>query len=189
MKGLDGRVALVTGGGSEVGRAIALALAARGVKVVVTGRNERALGETVGEIAYGGGKARHVVADVRNGAEFAVAAERAIEVFGGLDIVVVNAEGPEELGAHQVAFEAGAQRGISRLLATVSASSSEQGEIVGLVRKAAPGLFARHATSNAIVWDDTDDVGAVAASLCSAAGEGITGQAIWVGSGSRFAIG
>ena len=48
MSGLDGKVALVTGGGKAIGRAIALALAARGVRVVVMGRTERALGETVG---------------------------------------------------------------------------------------------------------------------------------------------
>ena len=43
---LTGRSALVTGGGKGIGRAIALALSARGVKVVVTGRDEKALGET-----------------------------------------------------------------------------------------------------------------------------------------------
>ena len=47
MHELHGKVALVTGGGEDVGRAIALALAARGVRVVITGREERALGETV----------------------------------------------------------------------------------------------------------------------------------------------
>ena len=86
--GLDGKVALVTGGGDPLGRAAALALAARGVSVVVVGANERMLGETVGEIAYGGGKARHVV--MATGADPSVAIERAVEVFGGIDLVVVD---------------------------------------------------------------------------------------------------
>lgn len=78
----------MTGGGDPVGRAVALALAARGVRVVVAGRGEKALGETVGEIVYGGGKARHVVADARDPAQIGVAVDRANDVFGGLDIVV-----------------------------------------------------------------------------------------------------
>jgi NAD(P)-dependent dehydrogenase (short-subunit alcohol dehydrogenase family) len=88
MKDLHGRVALVTGADEDVGKAVALALAARGARVVVMGRDERALAETVGEIACGGGKARHVAGDVRDPKHVAAAVERATEVFGGLDIVV-----------------------------------------------------------------------------------------------------
>jgi NAD(P)-dependent dehydrogenase (short-subunit alcohol dehydrogenase family) len=89
IDGLAGKVALVGEGGDLLGRSVALALAARGVSVVVTGRVERALGETVGEIVSGGGKARHVVADPeREDAGAAVA--RALDVFGGLDLVVAT---------------------------------------------------------------------------------------------------
>ncbi len=82
MRTLEGKTALVTGGGKGIGRAIALALSARGVRVVVTGRQERALGETVGEIAHGGGKARHLAGDVRDPAHLAAAVARAHDVFG-----------------------------------------------------------------------------------------------------------
>lgn len=84
MKTLDGRVAVVHDGGSDVGRAVALALSARGARIVVSGPEEKRLGETVGEIAYGGGKARHVVGDLSAGAA------RAREVFGAVDLAVAG---------------------------------------------------------------------------------------------------
>jgi 3-oxoacyl-[acyl-carrier protein] reductase len=88
---LEGQVALVTGGGKGIGRAIALHLAARGAKLVITGREERALAHVVGEIAYGGGKARHVAGDVRDHGHLAEAVQRCTEELGGLHIVVANA--------------------------------------------------------------------------------------------------
>lgn len=105
---LEEKTALVTGGGKGLGRAVALALAARGVRVVITGREERSLGETVGEIANGGGKARHLKGDVRNSAHLDEAVARAIDVFGSLDIVVANAgvSGRIELGGDLSSAEA-----------------------------------------------------------------------------------
>lgn len=79
---LEGKVAIVEDGGSELGRAIALALAARGVSIVVCGPVEKSLGETVGYVAFSGGKARHVVGSIDD------AAARAREVFGRVDIVI-----------------------------------------------------------------------------------------------------
>lgn len=88
---LADKVAWVTGGSRGIGRAIAVHLAGAGAKVVVTGRSERGLGETVGEIAYQGGKAVHLVADVRDAKAMKAAAAHAKATFGGLDIVVANA--------------------------------------------------------------------------------------------------
>jgi NAD(P)-dependent dehydrogenase (short-subunit alcohol dehydrogenase family) len=79
---LEGQVAVVEDGGSELGRAIALALSAHGVSVVICGDVEKPLGETVGHVVYAGGKARHVVGSVDD------AAARAREVFGRVDIVI-----------------------------------------------------------------------------------------------------
>jgi NAD(P)-dependent dehydrogenase (short-subunit alcohol dehydrogenase family) len=90
-RSLDGQGAIVTGGGKGIGRAIALELSAGGARVLVTGRDERALGETVGEIAHGGGHARHLVGDVREERHARAAAAKAIEMWGRLDVVVANA--------------------------------------------------------------------------------------------------
>ncbi|HXI20674.1 MAG TPA: SDR family NAD(P)-dependent oxidoreductase, partial [Gemmatimonadales bacterium] len=63
MVALAGKVALVTGGGSGIGRASAVALAGQGVRVVVAGRRPDSLAETVREIESGGGYATAVVGD------------------------------------------------------------------------------------------------------------------------------
>ncbi len=88
---LDGQVALVTGGGKGIGRAIGLELAGRGARVLVTGRAERELGEAVGEIVHAGGQARHLAGDVRDPAHARAAVARAVETWGRLDMVVANA--------------------------------------------------------------------------------------------------
>jgi NAD(P)-dependent dehydrogenase (short-subunit alcohol dehydrogenase family) len=87
---LEGHVAVIEDGGSELGRAVALALSARGVSIVVCGPVEKALGDTVGHVVYAGGKARHVVGSVDD------AKARAREVFGRVDLVL-DAERVAEL--------------------------------------------------------------------------------------------
>jgi NAD(P)-dependent dehydrogenase (short-subunit alcohol dehydrogenase family) len=79
---LDGKVAVIEDGGSEIGRAVALALSARGVSIVVCGPVEKPLGDTVGYVVFAGGKARHVVGSVDDGTA------RAKEVFGRVDLVL-----------------------------------------------------------------------------------------------------
>ncbi len=88
---LEGQVALVTGGGAGIGRAIALELSGRGARVLVMGRRERPLGETVGEIVHAGGEGRHLAGDVRDPAQVRAAVARARETWGRLDVVVANA--------------------------------------------------------------------------------------------------
>ena len=61
----DGKVAIVTGGGSGLGRAMAVELARLGAAIVVAGRRQEALDETVGLIATGGGQALAQPTDVR----------------------------------------------------------------------------------------------------------------------------
>lgn len=85
------RTALVTGGGSGLGRAMALAFAAEGANVVVAGRTEGPLKETVGLIEDAGGTAIAVTADVSRSADLAALVGATVERFGSLDVAVNNA--------------------------------------------------------------------------------------------------
>ncbi|WP_371529313.1 SDR family oxidoreductase [Streptomyces sp. NBC_01283] len=86
-----GRTALVTGGGSGLGRAMALAFAAEGANVVVAGRTEVPLKETVGLIEEAGGTALAVTADVSRSEDLAALVDATVERFGSLDVAVNNA--------------------------------------------------------------------------------------------------
>ncbi|MFF7276512.1 glucose 1-dehydrogenase [Streptomyces griseorubiginosus] len=86
-----GRTALVTGAGSGIGRAIALAFAAEGAHVVVTGRRGEPLAQTVRLIEEAGGKALAVTADVVRDAEIEAVVAAAVDRFGALDVAVNNA--------------------------------------------------------------------------------------------------
>ncbi|MDA2813644.1 glucose 1-dehydrogenase [Nocardiopsis sp. RSe5-2] len=86
-----GRTALVTGGGRNIGRAIALAFARRGASVVVAGRSEGPLKETVRLIEAGGGTASAVTADVTRPEDARRMVAEAAERHGGLHIAVNNA--------------------------------------------------------------------------------------------------
>ena len=88
---LDGRVAIVTGGGRGVGRGIALALAGAGAAVVVCGRTAEPLDETVQDIGARGGRAAAIVADVTIPDDVDAGIALACERFGGVDILVNNA--------------------------------------------------------------------------------------------------
>jgi 3-oxoacyl-[acyl-carrier protein] reductase len=87
-----GKVALVTGAGKNIGRRIALDLAARGASVVVNGRGDRdAVDEVVGAINAEGGQAIGILADVSDPDATACMVADAVAAFGGIDILVSNA--------------------------------------------------------------------------------------------------
>lgn len=90
-KQFAGKTALVTGGGSGIGRATALALAAEGALVSVAGRKLEPLQETVRMIEAAGGSARAVVADMADESAVQAAVEAAIGNAGRLDVAVNNA--------------------------------------------------------------------------------------------------
>jgi NAD(P)-dependent dehydrogenase (short-subunit alcohol dehydrogenase family) len=89
---LEGKVALVTGAGQGVGRGIALALASAGAGVVVFERNADTGARTVGEIEERGSEAIAVVGDVRVRDDCEAAVAAAVERFGGVDVLVNNAQ-------------------------------------------------------------------------------------------------
>src|SRR5207248_11673670 len=91
-KELEGKVAIVTGAGRNIGRGIALALADGGAAVVVNARANRKETEAVaGEIARAGGKALAVTGDVADADAVDRMVAAAAEKFGRIDILVNNA--------------------------------------------------------------------------------------------------
>src|SRR5688500_8524771 len=88
---LDGKVALITGGGSGVGAASARRMAAEGAAVVILGRTESRLHAVAEEITRAGGKALALRCDVAHEDEVDRATAAAVERFGRLDTVVANA--------------------------------------------------------------------------------------------------
>jgi 3-oxoacyl-[acyl-carrier protein] reductase len=88
----EGRVALVTGSGRNIGRTIALTLAGEGANVVVNARSNRQEAETVAEEARAlGVKALPLLADVGNREQLEGLLETALDEFGRIDMVVNNA--------------------------------------------------------------------------------------------------
>ena len=89
---LENKVALVTGASRDVGRQIALTLAAEGAKVAVNYESsEAAAQEVVAEIVAAGGMARAWKADIGNEAETKAMVDDIVAAFGGIDIVINNA--------------------------------------------------------------------------------------------------
>lgn len=88
---LTDKVAIVTGASRGIGRAIALALAAQGAKVVASARNGEALDNLVAEIKGQGGEATAVVGDVAVSTDAARLIEQAVDAYGQVDILVNNA--------------------------------------------------------------------------------------------------
>jgi len=88
---LEGKVAIITGGGSGIGRGICLRYAQEGARVVVADLNAGAASAVADEITSSDGEAISVSVDVRRQDQVQVLVDRAVESFGGVDILVNNA--------------------------------------------------------------------------------------------------
>jgi 2-deoxy-D-gluconate 3-dehydrogenase len=88
---LEGKVAIVTGGGSGIGRHIAVTYARAGADVVVCGRRLSQLEDTVEEIRVEGRRGLAIQTDVRRPGEIAAMVRSALTEFGVIDILVCNA--------------------------------------------------------------------------------------------------
>lgn len=97
-----GRVALVTGGGTGIGRATALELAASGAEVVICGRREDPLLATADEIERAGGSCLAVPADIRDPEQVDQLVDAALERFGSVEVLVNNAGGQFEAAAETI---------------------------------------------------------------------------------------
>lgn len=86
-----GKVAVVTGGASGIGEAVALAIAARGGQVVVADINQDAAEQVVTAISNAGGSAQAITGDVADPAAMEAMVQFAVDTFGGLDVAVNNA--------------------------------------------------------------------------------------------------
>jgi NAD(P)-dependent dehydrogenase (short-subunit alcohol dehydrogenase family) len=90
---LDGRIAVVTGGGRGIGRAIALRFAREGAAVVVSSRTRKDLADVMAEIKGGGGDGLIVVADAMERTSARAPVIQALEHFGRVDVLVNNVGG------------------------------------------------------------------------------------------------
>src|SRR5919197_654183 len=101
----SGKVALVTGGTSGIGKTTAIAFARAGAKVVLTGRREKEGVQVVEAIKKVGGEAAFVRADVANDADVKAMVDFTVDKFGRLDVAFNNA-GVEWKGPLHEAIEA-----------------------------------------------------------------------------------
>ncbi|TXI12137.1 MAG: SDR family oxidoreductase [Novosphingobium sp.] len=92
MTDLDRKVVLITGAGQGIGQGVALAMAGAGASVVVTGRTLAKVEATARMVEERGGQALAVACDVKSAADLAATVERTVATFGGLDILVNNAQ-------------------------------------------------------------------------------------------------
>jgi len=91
MNSLKGKKAIITGGGRGLGKAIALAFAAEGVAVGITGQNEENLQTAVSELRGHGVEANYAAFNVANEAEVNSGIKQLADALGGVDILINNA--------------------------------------------------------------------------------------------------
>lgn len=159
MGTLEGKVALITGAGQGIGQGIAFALAKEGASIAVLGRTESKLVDTCAELVQLGVRAEPITCDVSNLDALEPAVAKTVELFGGVDILVNNANSSAlgnlldvDLKAVDLAFNTGPLAAL-RLMRACHPHMKARGG----------GSIINMVTSAAVRWDMTG-YGAYAAS-------------------------
>lgn len=161
VKRFDDRVVWITGGGSGLGRGLALELAKRGAQIAVSGRRLDRLEEVVEAVRSAGGTAEAFVADVTDDGSIAEAVQAVVERFGGMDVAIANAGVSVSGAVERVSTEQWKRQfdiNVVGLAATVRAAlphvKARKGQVVligsvaGMI--AAPGFAPYHASKYAV---------------------------------------
>ena len=159
MGTLDGKVALITGAGQGIGQGIAFALAKEGAHIAVVGRTESKLVDTAAELVKHGVRAEPIQCDVTELDTLDPMVEKVAELFGGVDILVNNANSSAlgslidvDLDKVDLAFKAGPMAALRLMRACYPHMKARGG-----------GSIINMVTSAAMRWDATG-YGAYAAS-------------------------
>jgi NAD(P)-dependent dehydrogenase (short-subunit alcohol dehydrogenase family) len=120
----EGRVALVTGAASGIGRAASLGFAAGGARVAAVDINQEALRQLADEITVGGGEALTLPTDLTQPRAIDAAVDAAVDIFGRIDVLHNNAYGPppklaaSDIDTQQRLWDHAMQLGLTALMQT-----------------------------------------------------------------------
>lgn len=162
---LTGKVALVTGGARNIGKAISLALASAGASVAVNTHTSRENAEAVADaIREGGGAAEIYMADIADATAVKSMGEAVVRRFGRIDILILNASIRREVAFKDMAFEDW------RSVMSISLDGSFH-----CIKACLPSMIEAGAGSIVTLAGDTALLGAVGKSHNSAAKNGLVG--------------